>query len=42
MASLATQCHCVKIGFIRSFPGPYYLAFGLNTKRYGVSLLIQS
>ena len=26
----------------RSFPGPYFPAFGLNTKRYEVSLRIQS
>ena len=25
-----------------SFSGPYFLAFGLNTERYGVSLRIQS
>ena len=24
------------------FSGPYFLAFGLNTERYGVSLRIQS
>ena len=27
---------------IRSFSGPYFPAFGLNTERYGVSLHIQS
>ena len=27
---------------IRSFSGPYFPAFGLNTERYGVSLRIQS
>ena len=27
---------------IRSYSGPYFPAFGLNTKRYGVSLRIQS
>ena len=27
---------------IRSFTGPYFLAFGLDTERYGVSLRIQS
>ena len=26
----------------RSFPGPYFPAFGLNTQRYGVSPRIQS
>ena len=30
---------CVRI---RSFTGPYFLAFGLNTKRYSVFLPIQS
>ena len=34
--------HCVKSVRIRSFSGPYFPAFGLNTERYGVSLLIQS
>ena len=27
---------------IRSYPGPYFPAFGLNTERFGVSLRIQS
>ena len=27
---------------IRSFSGPYFLTFGLNTERYGVSLHMQS
>ena len=27
---------------IRRFSGPYFLAFGLNTKKYRVSLRIQS
>ena len=34
--------HCVKSVHIRSFSGPYFPAFGLNTERYGVSLPIQS
>ena len=32
----------VKSVRIRSFSGPYFPAFGLNTKRYSVSLRIQS
>ena len=28
--------HCVKYVCIRSFSGPYLLAFGLNTERYSV------
>ena len=34
--------HCVKSVRIRSYFGPYFPAFGLNTERYGVSLRIQS
>ena len=34
--------HCVKSTHIRSYSGPYFSAFGLNTERYSVSLLIQS
>ena len=34
--------HCVKSVRIRSFSGPYFLVFGLNTERYRVSLRIQS
>ena len=30
--------HCVKSARIRSFPGPYFSAFGVNTERYYVSL----
>ena len=33
---------CVKSVCIWSFSGPYFLAFGLNTERYFVSLRIQS
>ena len=32
--------HCVKSVRIRSFPGPYFPAFGLNTEIYGVFLRI--
>ena len=34
--------YCVKSVRIRSFSGPYFLAFGLNTERYWVSLRILS
>ena len=34
--------HCVKSVRTRNFSGPYFPAFGLNTKRNGVSLRIQS
>ena len=34
--------HYVKIVGIRSFSGPYFPAFGLNTERYSLSLRIQS
>ena len=34
--------HCEKIANIRSFPGPYFPAFGLNKETYSVSLRIQS
>ena len=34
--------HYVKIVRIRSFSGPHFPAFGLNTERYGLFLLIQS
>ena len=35
-------CHCVKSVRIRSYSGPYFSAFGLNTVRCGVSFRIQS
>ena len=35
-------CHCMKSVRIRSYSGPHFPAFGLNTKRYSVSLRIQS
>ena len=34
--------HCVKSVPIRNYSGPHFPAFGLNTKRYSVSLLIHS
>ena len=34
--------YCVKSVRIRSYSGLYFLIFGLNTERYGVSLRIQS
>ena len=36
------QLHCAKSGHIRSYSGPYFPAFGLNTERYSESLCIQS
>ena len=33
--------HCLKVVRIRSYSGPHFPAFGLNTKRYGISLRIQ-
>ena len=37
-----SKIHCVKSVRIRSYSGPYFPAFGVNTERYGVSLRIQS
>ena len=34
--------HCVKSFSIRTVSDPYFLAFWLNTERYGISLCIQS
>ena len=34
--------HSVQNVRIRNYSGPHFLAFGLNTERYGVSLRIQS
>ena len=34
--------YCVKSVRIRSFSGPHFHAFGLNTERYGISIRIQS
>ena len=39
---LSRNFHCVKSVRIRSFSGPYFPAFGLNTEIYGVNLPIQS
>ena len=39
---LSGQLHWVKSVQIRSFSGPYFPAFGLNTERYGVSLSVFS
>ena len=36
------QQHCVKSVHSRSFSGPYFPAFRLNTGRYSMSLRIQS
>ena len=40
--SLILYKHCMKNVRIRSFSGPHFPAFGLNTERYSVSLRIQS
>ena len=34
--------HCAKSVRIRSYSGPYFPAFGLNTERYRISLCMQS
>ena len=34
--------HCVKSVRLRSYSGPRFPEFGLNTQRYGLSVLIQS
>ena len=39
---LYADAHCLKSVRIRSYSGPHFPAFGLNTERYGVSLRIQS
>ena len=36
------RCHCVKSVRIRSYSGPHFSTFGLNTERYSISLCIQS
>ena len=41
-ASCLLGLHCVKSVPIQSYSGPHFLAFGLNTERYGVSLHIRS
>ena len=40
MINKLTHFHCVKSVRIQSYSSPYFPAFGLNTKRYGVSLRI--
>ena len=40
--NLGSNYHRVKSVRIRSFFGPYFAAFGLNTERYFLSLRIQS
>ena len=42
LRSKEKQSHCVKCVRTRSYSGPYFPAFGLNTERYSVSLRIQS
>ena len=37
-SKLCRATHCVKSMRIRSYSGPHFPAFGLNTERYGVSL----
>ena len=37
-----SESSCVKSIRIRSYSGPYFPAFGLNTERYGACLCIQS
>ena len=34
--------HCLKSVRIRSYSGPYFLAFGVNMERYGAFFHIQS
>ena len=34
--------HCVKSARIRSYSGPYFSVYGLNTEKYSLSLRIQS
>ena len=41
ISDFLSKLHCVKSIRIRSFSGSYFLAFGLNTERNGVSLRIQ-
>ena len=42
MDSVILLARSVKSVRIQSYSGPYFSAFGLNTKRYRVSLRIQS
>ena len=39
---MGQKYHCVKSVRIRSYSGPHFPTFGLNTERYSVSLFIQS
>ena len=41
MKQFNSALHCVKSVHIRSYSGPYFPAFEMNTERYGVSLCIQ-
>ena len=38
----AEEDHCVKIARTRSYSGPHFPVFELNTEKYGLSLHIQS
>ena len=42
ISTIIRNLHCVKSAGIRSYSGPHFPAFGLNTERYKVSLRIQS
>ena len=42
VSAIKIRGRCVKSVCIRSFCGPYFPAFGLNTEIYGVSFRIQS
>ena len=41
LSMLISVRHSVKSVHIRSYSGPYFPAFGLNTEKYSVSLRIQ-
>ena len=41
-AWLLSSSHCIKSACIRSYSGPHFPAFGLNTERYSLSHRIQS
>ena len=42
LVAVLSYFHCVKSVCVRSYSGPHFPAFRLNTERYGVSLRIQS
>ena len=42
LSKFSCTIHCVKSIRIRSYSGPHFPTFGLNTERYSVSLRIQS